>query len=393
MNRQGSGRIGLALAGGGPLGGMYEIGAVMALQDAIEGLDMAALDCYVGVSAGAIIGACLANGMSPNTLNELLVNDEHELGLNSATFFKPAWGEFARSAVLLPALSVREVRRCMFGKRRRSWGEAAGSISQALPVGLFDNAPVDRYLRRVFAVEGRSNDFRDLGGKLFVVAADINSGEAVAFGKPGWQDVPVSRAVQASTALPGLYRPVTIRERQFVDGALRKTLHASVALEQGVDLLFCVNPLIAFDAVADGRGINLVHGGMPMVLEQTFRALIHSRMEVGMAKYRSDFPDSTVVLFEPHRSDSHMFFENVFSFANRRDVVAHAYRATMADIAGRGEAFAEGLARHGLTIREEVVQAASHAGEQPRQGSPADRLEQTLDQLGDWLSRRADTAK
>ena len=44
-------RIGLALAGGGPLGGIYEVGALLALADSLEGLDLNDLDAYAAVSS------------------------------------------------------------------------------------------------------------------------------------------------------------------------------------------------------------------------------------------------------------------------------------------------------------------------------------------------------
>ncbi|MFY8060580.1 MAG: patatin-like phospholipase family protein, partial [Arenimonas sp.] len=51
------GKIGLAIAGGGPIGGMYELGALRALEVAIDGLDLNRLDVYVGVSSGAFLAA------------------------------------------------------------------------------------------------------------------------------------------------------------------------------------------------------------------------------------------------------------------------------------------------------------------------------------------------
>ncbi|MFM7461347.1 MAG: patatin-like phospholipase family protein, partial [Burkholderiales bacterium] len=50
-------KIGLALAGGGPLGAMYEIGVLMALDEALDGLNLNEMDVYVGVSAGSFISA------------------------------------------------------------------------------------------------------------------------------------------------------------------------------------------------------------------------------------------------------------------------------------------------------------------------------------------------
>src|SRR3546814_10218135 len=48
-------RIGIAIAGGGPIGGMYELGALRALDEAHDGLDLTDLDRYVGVSSGAFL--------------------------------------------------------------------------------------------------------------------------------------------------------------------------------------------------------------------------------------------------------------------------------------------------------------------------------------------------
>lgn len=61
-------KVGLALAGGGPEGSIYEIGAIRALDEALEGLDFNRLPVYVGVSAGAFIAACLANGLTSDQM-------------------------------------------------------------------------------------------------------------------------------------------------------------------------------------------------------------------------------------------------------------------------------------------------------------------------------------
>lgn len=100
----------------------------------------------------------------------------------------------------------------------------------------------------MFSRPGRTNDFRKLKCRLFLVATDLDSGESIAFGADGNDTVPISTAVQASAALPGLFPPVEINGRHYVDGALIKTLHASVALKDGADIVFCINPLVPFDA-------------------------------------------------------------------------------------------------------------------------------------------------
>ena len=67
-------KVGLALAGGGPVGGIYEVGALTALAEALEGADFSAFDIYVGVSSGAFIAAAVANGLGPATLARMLVD-------------------------------------------------------------------------------------------------------------------------------------------------------------------------------------------------------------------------------------------------------------------------------------------------------------------------------
>ena len=128
--------------------------------------------------------------------------------------------------------------------------ESFATLARAMPTGVFDNRAIDDFLSRLFAAPGRTNDFRKLARKLFLVATNLDTGASVTFGAPGHDHVPISRAIEASSALPGLFPPVEIDGEHYVDGALNKTLHASVALDEGVTLLLCVNPLVPFDASA-----------------------------------------------------------------------------------------------------------------------------------------------
>lgn len=326
MRDGGSPRMGLALAGGGPLGGIYEIGVLLALADSLAGIDLNALDVYVGVSSGSFVAAALANDISPAQMYRLFIDDGEDAELTPELFLRPALREFGRRMFTLPRLMSEVTRQYLRNPLHHGAMESVSTLSRAMPTGVFDNAAIDRFLRNLFAAPGRSNDFRELPHKLFLVATNLDSGASVTFGGPGFDDVPVSRAIEASSALPGLFPPVAIRGEHYVDGALNKTLHASVALDEGLDLLLCVNPLVPFDASKanqDGRLAmeKLNEGGLPLVLSQTFRAIIHSRMKVGMEKYGRQYPDSDIVLFEPDREDADMFFANIFSYSQREPCV------------------------------------------------------------------------
>src|SRR4051812_515008 len=80
--------IGLALAGGGPLAAIYEIGALAALEESISGLDLNALDIYVGISAGGIVAAGLANGITPHQMCRLFVESDID-NVGGPALFKP----------------------------------------------------------------------------------------------------------------------------------------------------------------------------------------------------------------------------------------------------------------------------------------------------------------
>ena len=361
-----SGFVGLALAGGGPEGAIYEIGVLRALDDALDGLDLNNVPVTVGVSAGAFVGASLVNGITTAQLVRSVVGEEPaEHPFRPEMFLSPAFGEYLRRGLQVPKLVLEAVRTFVREpSETRIVSELVERLSRAVPVGIFENRPLQAYLEAVFSVKGRTDDFRRLKNELYVVATDLDSSETVVFGSDGFDDVPVSVAVQASTALPGLYPPVDIGGRHYVDGVLNKTVHASVAFEHGAGLVLCVNPIVPVDtarAVADGamRRGRLTDRGMPGVMSQTFRTLIHSRMGTGMASYRERYEGADLVLFEPRKDDYQMFFTNVFSFSSRKDVVEHAYRSTLEQLRDRADEVRPILERHGLHLRDDVLSRPS----------------------------------
>ncbi|HEV7518887.1 MAG TPA: patatin-like phospholipase family protein [Thermoanaerobaculia bacterium] len=354
-------RIGLALAGGAPEGAVYEVGALYALDEALGGGKLNDLAIYVGVSSGAVLAACLANGITPAQMCRILAGAEPgEPPFLADTFLQPAVREMRSGVRALPGLLGSALWDYVSHLGSSTLLESLTRLSQALPVGFFDNEPIRLYLEDVFTQPGRTDDFRLLRRPLVVVATDLDSGLAVRFGEPGLDHIPISRAVQASAALPGLYPPIEIAGRHYVDGILLKTVHASVALEKGAELVLCINPIVPVDtvrAIEEGvlpRG-KLLDRGLPTVLAQTFRTLIHSRLEVGMAAYETRFRGADVVLVEPERHDYRMFFTNIFGFDERIRVCEHAYEATREILLARFDELAPVLARHGLTLRRDVL--------------------------------------
>ena len=363
-------KTGLAIAGGGPVGAIYELGALRAIDESIEGLRLHDLDVYVGVSSGALIAAGLANRMSTAELCRIFMGYEYaSLNFDPAHFLRPAYREYLARASRLPAIFGDTLIDLIRHPAHPRISQLISDLGTVIPSGLFDNETIHDFLEQAFEITGHSNRFEDLACKLYIIAVDLDSGAAVRFGSRSHSDVTISRAVQASAALPGLYPPVTINGRSFVDGALRRTLHASVALDEGVDLLFGINPLVPFDVNAKHLNAEvpiqkLTGGGLPLIMSQTFRALIQSRMEAGFKKYYRSHPAADLLLVEPDRGDEEIFFTNIFSYSSRKALCEHAYQATRSDLLARHNRLSRLLTQHGFRLRVNLLRDKERTLEQ-----------------------------
>ena len=393
-------KIGLALAGGGPLGAIYEVGALCALEEAVAGLDFTACDGYIGVSAGGFIAAGLANGMTPRQLCAAFIENTAAVPdrFDPAEMLQPAWTEFGQRLRLVPGLLADAAREVLL--EGRSLLGAVERLGRVLPTGLLSSERFGAALTRVFAEPGRTNDFRQLRHRLVLVATDLDSGEAIPFGTAGWDHVPIAQAVQASAALPGLFPPVEIDGRHYVDGALKKTLHASVLLDRGLDLLICLNPLVPYESdrlsnrearsrrakklasklgrpavrALQPRIHRLVDGGLPLVLSQTFRSLIHSRLALGLKGYELTHPQTDILLFEPDPRDAELFRATPCTYRPRRHPAEHASPATRELRGERAAVLRPQFERAGLRLRDDVLadreaRLLAAPGETPMEGA------------------------
>jgi NTE family protein len=385
--------VALAMAGGGPLGAFYQLGCLHALADCTEGLDLTRLDGYVGVSSGAIITAGLANGIDTEEMVRLFfLEDGAEIyPLTPGILMRPAIGEYWRRALRVPSLLTRMARNIAKDPLGQNWAAMISPLTEAIPTGVFDNRPFEQYMRTLLSSGGRTNDFRELRPMLRIIATDLNSGEEIRFGEPGYDRVPISEAIRASTALPGLYTPVRLEGRTLVDGALLRTAHASLALDSGADLVITINPLVTFSGSPhNSRYKDLSDGGFITVMNQTFRALIQSRMQIGMAAYRQRYPYSDRLLFQPDRDDQIMFFTNVFRYSERFRLAGHAYQMTRRDLLTHAESLQPVLGRHGITLRMERLQdrrrSLAPRGRPPFGTQTTADLGHALERLSHWLA-------
>jgi predicted acylesterase/phospholipase RssA len=383
-------KVALVCAGGGITGAVYEIGCLRALEELL-GRSVTDLDLYVGVSGGAFVSSLLAAGISPREMFEQITSrTASPFGVAAASLFRLNVLEFAKRSLRAPGVLSRALATALTGEGR-NLSDLVWSAFALLPPGLMETSGIREYLQAVLRSRNRADRFDDLSRPLFVVAVDLDRGEAVAFGDDGFADVPVSKAVEASTALPGLYRPVRIDGRDYVDGGVQKTAHIKLAIDHGADLVICINPLVPIfndTSASDGPlGGPLSERGVTYVLDQALRIMLHGRMKYGMERYRREHPDVDIVLIEPTRDDLRMFSYNIMKYSARQVVAEHGYRSTVQFFRERRASLARIFARHGIRLAD-PADVPAEPDRHPYRSPVARSLDASLERLSSRVRSR-----
>jgi NTE family protein len=383
-------KVALVCAGGGITGAVYEIGCLRALEELL-GRSVTDLDLYVGVSGGAFVSSLLAAGISPREMfDQITSRTAAPFGVAATSLFRLNVVEFVKRSLRAPGVLSRALVTALTGEGR-NLSDLLWSAFALLPPGLMETSGIRDYLQAVLRSRNRADRFDDLARPLFVVAVDLDQGEAVAFGDDGFADVPVSKAVEASTALPGLYRPVRIDGRDYVDGGVKKTAHIKLAIDHGAHLVVCINPLVPIlndTSAADGPlGGHLSERGVTYVLDQALRIMLHGRMAYGMERYRREHPDVDIVLIEPTRDDLRMFTYNIMKYSARQVVAEHGYRSTIQFFRKRRASLVRVFARHGIRLAD-PEDVPAHPARHPFQSSVARSLDASLDRLSSRVRSR-----
>ena len=141
------------LAGGGVIGGMYEVGALAALDETLPDFRANEFDLYVGSSAGSVVGALMANGVKPLDLYAIL-DEERDDPLNfqrGSVYHKGSFSGAARNlAQFVWAIGKRAVT-----DFRLEWPDLLARSGGDMPAGFFSLAPLEAYIREAFLAKGR----------------------------------------------------------------------------------------------------------------------------------------------------------------------------------------------------------------------------------------------
>ncbi len=199
-------RSALVLGGGGITGIAWEIGVLSGLAE--EGVDLSGADLVVGTSAGSVVGAQVTGGADLEALyaRELEPPARDKVArMTRANLARYGW------ALLRSRGSDVEFRRRI--------GALALAAAKA---GL---TPPER--ERIDVIGSRLVGTEWPERPLVLTAVDAETGEFVRFDRDS--GVPLVQAVAASCAVPGVYPPVTIGDRRYIDGGMRSAANADLA--------------------------------------------------------------------------------------------------------------------------------------------------------------------
>jgi predicted acylesterase/phospholipase RssA len=370
----------LVLGGGGFTGAVYEIGALRALDLLSVNRTVNQFDVYVGTSAGAFVAAMTANGVTPEEMMRV-VNQQVPTpfrDLDVGTLLRPNLLAWARKGALLPLRAAVLARELAGQIGSLSVMDLLLGLAEGLPSGLYSGAGLERYVRHVLSDPDRSDDFRFLEPELYLTATDLDTCERIVFGAEGWDDVAISTAVRASTALPMVYEPVRVGDRELVDGGIVSTTNLDIAVEAGAKLIVVVNPLVPYvndfsrstPTLFGSRPRRVSDMGFPQIGYQAFKLLAYQRLHEMARQWEQRYPGVDIILIEPAPDDELMFQTSIMNFTKRVDIARHGFETVTMRLASDYEHFREVCDRHGIQIsatrvRRVVEHFAARDAEEP----------------------------
>jgi predicted acylesterase/phospholipase RssA len=329
------GKVAICFAGGGTEGILYEIGVLCAIERFLRGYSATDVDIICGISAGAILGGLLANGISPEEIRLGLQKGTSRLDpIRRADLFDPNLREFGRRAARLSWDVVR-------GKRT-----PLSALFRLPPAGMFAGENLRAWLERQFTRPGMIDRFEGLPRQLFIGATDQDTSEHVVFGAPGAPSVPIHVAIRASTALAPFYAPEKIGGRYYVDGGFTRTTNMRVAVQEGATLVLLIDPLVPMSTREPGhvaeRGA--IYGAM-----QGLKSLINGRFDKAVPTLRAMYPNVAFHLFQPGERARRVMAGSPMKYFYREEITEIAFREATREIrAHRFDILARDFERHGI---------------------------------------------
>ena len=365
------GRRSICASGGGITGLYFEMGALKCLADCLPPGALNAFDMYFGISAGAVLTGILANGYS---IDEFMagiaghggdrIPEKVDLSLLRVSYL-------SLSSLAMPFENafrgfVSTVGDVLRGKARPSLSSFVLDYSD-LVAAPFTADGYEEMLRLLFSRPGATNDFRKLRRPLFIGATDQDAREHVLFGDAGLDDVPISRAIQASLSINPAFGSTKIGGRYYIDGAVTRTSNFTEAIRKGSDLIFVLDPLVPY--VSKGAAGFASRRGLLYNADQDIRTASYTRFETARLWVTRQRPDVSLYAFLPANRIRKIMSVNPMDHRPYLAIWRGAYLSTLQRVRHLRHRMSGDLAAHGLaldTTRAEAVGARLEAVQEVR---------------------------
>jgi NTE family protein len=309
-------RIGLVLGAGGVVGGSWLIGALEALESE-TGWSPSQADVICGTSAGSVIGAITAAGISPSLMAAYSTGDGglaeiEELDKRTDLAAEKIDDMAYRLKLSLPPIGPGSWRLALSTALRPRRHAPSALLSAWLPRGFISTQPITDLVERFVEEEWPSHP------NFWAVAADYGSGKRVAFGREGSPEGRVGDAVAASCAIPGFYHPVKVASKRYIDGGVCSVSNLDLLCDQELDLVVCLNPMSSLAQVTPRSPAEHVAALM--------RRNAGRRLGREAKKLREQGTD--VLILQPTAEDLAVMGVNFMAKDRREEVIERAVRTT-----------------------------------------------------------------
>ena len=358
------GKIALSLTGGGMTGAFYEIGCLAALDDFL-GFDFSStgFHIYTGTSAGASVAALLAKGIPARKIYwGLLHGSDPSLEFKRGDFYMANRWAILKSVLgcigSIPGFFIKSIRT----NQRPSPFEFMHYIEERLPPGLFALDNYQRFFSQLMEAFGKTDSFSGISRELFIPATDLDLGTRRIFSNADGDQVPISTAVAASSAIPLFFRPVRIQGRDYIDGSTGRVAHIDVAIKAGATTILVINPMLNImndrSSVcipgSDGKCARIAEKGMSFIQDQASRIETRVRLDGEIRRVQAEFPQVKIYRIEPSSAEVMMFLHPTMSYSEREQILRYGY-TSMTSILKRRRAVIEELMQfHGLSQSDEA---------------------------------------
>ncbi len=308
----------LVLSGGATKAFYFHLGVLKVLQDE-------RFTSIVGSSAGSIIGAFLATGISVDSLITSLYQKQVYLPrfdswvktVTSTMLFKPKYRAISRQSLFTGLSALRFIASLPRLHNKDLVAEAIDRLvtSQGNLNGFFDSFALEELFRSLLP----SADFADTGIDLYITGTSLDTGKRAVFNgiyefevedTEFMVDVPIHKAVRASSAVPGMFEPVKIKGQYYIDGEIKRTLSADI----GVSLADRVIVSHTYQPLHMTNGDTIRDLGWLNILRQSGIMLFYERIARWREMYENAHQDKEIIWIQPDPDDLDFFLAPEFSF-------------------------------------------------------------------------------